>query len=192
MLKYGNKKLGDDTAIFNMGTAKDCPSKQLGLCQTCIQGIKCYALKAEQQYPGTVPNARRTQLHYWNQTPADKILSDFAAKIERRRKPTRYFRFNEAGDFYTQEDVTKLSYIAEGLSTIDVVTYGYTARSDLDFTDAKFLVKGSNNDKGNNGRCIIVLSETEIPEGYIKCPGDCRKCNMCKVNTKLNIAFIKH
>jgi len=195
MIKFGNHKLGDDTAIFNMGTATDCPSKKLGLCDVTNSGIKCYAYKAEIQYPKTVPAARSKQGKYWRDTPVDAIIFKFKQKIDRRRKPTRFIRFNEASDFHGQEDIEKLSKIAEYFSVIGITTYGYSARSDLDFHNAKFLVKGSGNSKGNNGRTCVIGKKEKVPEGYIVCPGGekgCSRCNLCKIDTKLNIAFRVH
>jgi hypothetical protein len=196
MLRFGNHKLGDDTAIFNMSTATDCPSKKLGLCEVHNQGIKCYAFKAEQQYPNTVPNARKKQHEYWKTHDANKIASDFIDKITRRRKETRFFRFNESGDFEDQSDVDKLNLISLALKEVNgITTYGYTARRDLDFSKAQFLVKGSSNDSGNNGKTIVIGLRDKIPEGFIECPGGaqgCSKCNLCKIDTKLNIAFRKH
>ena len=201
-LKFGNHKLGDDTAVFNMSTAKECPSKKLGLCPlyngtTKIKykngnGLMCYAEKAEQLYPTHVPAYRRAQQAYWQDTPAERILQDIAKRVESRWKPTRYFRYNESGDFHDQSDIGKLSYIAEGLGTLNITTYGYSARSDLDFSNAKFLVKGSGNTKGNNGACTVVETNERPPEGYLVCPGDCRKCNLCKIDRGHNIAFKKH
>jgi len=192
-IKFGNHKLGDDIAIFNMGPAKSCPSRQLNLCETINQGIKCYAEKAEDQYPTTVPAFREAQERYWRNTPQEKIANDIIKKINNRKKLTRHLRFNESGDFFSQEDVDKLSFIADAVEThCGVHTYGYTARSDLDFSAAKFLVKGSCHDKGNNGQCIVINKTETVPEGYIECPGSCKRCNLCKINTKINIAFRKH
>jgi hypothetical protein len=195
MLKFGNHKLGDDIAIFNMGTAVDCPSMRLGLCSVANNGLKCYALKAEQQYPKTVPQSRERQHNEWTSRSADELLRSFTRRIEARRKRTSYLRFNESGDFYSQEDIDKLSYIAEGLKTKDITTYGYSARSDLDFSRASFLCKGSGHSNGNNGQCTVIESTEDKPEGYLVCPGGkngCSRCNLCKIDTKLNIAFIKH
>ena len=51
---WGNHKLGSDTLIFNMGPAKTCPSKTLGLCpiynSTLSVRARCYAEAAEIQY----------------------------------------------------------------------------------------------------------------------------------------------
>lgn len=192
MLKFGNHKLGDDTAIFNMGTALECPARRLGMCEVVNAGYRCYAEKAEIQYPGTVPAARRRQEDYWKDTTKDRILQDFAKKITRRRKSTRYLRFNESGDFFSQVDIDKLSYIASGLQTLDVTTYGYTARRDLDYSRATFLVKGSGGDFGNNGRTTVIQKDGAVPEGYLVCPGSCKRCNICKISVPHKVAFRQH
>lgn len=197
MLKFGNHKLGDDTAIFNMGTATSCPSRLRGLCEVCNNGYKCYALKAEQQYPNTVPQARENQKVYWKTRTGLEIASDFIAKIRRRRKETLYFRFNESGDFESQSDVTKLNVVANALRTVGVTTYGYTARRDLRFTgrgigELGFLVKTSGGPGGNNGQTCVIGPRDELPEGYLECPGSCKRCNLCKINVPHNIAFRKH
>jgi len=191
-LKFGNHKLGDDTAILNMGPASTCPSRQLGLCEVVNKGIKCYAEKAEQQYPNTVPAYRTAQATYWRNTPAERILQEIADRIQSRRKSTFYLRYNESGDFYDAEDIRKLSFVAEGLRTIGVTTYGYTARSDLNFTGASFLVKGSGSAEGNNGHCTVIERDGPTPEGYLVCPGSCKRCNLCKINVPHNIAFRRH
>lgn len=195
-IKFGNHKLGDDTAIFNMGSALDCPSRKLEMCEVIKKGYKCYAEKPEIQYPRTVRRARLAQQLDWQRTTADELLQRFYQKIKRRRKPTRYLRFNEAGDFHDQCDVEKLSFIASGLRTLDVITYGYTARKDLNFRSAKFLVKGSGfTPRGGNGRTTVVGRGDSLPRGYVLCPGGtkgCSRCNLCKIDTKLNIAFRIH
>lgn len=193
LLKFGNHKLGDDTAIFNMGSALDCPSRKLGMCEVVNKGYRCYAEKPEIQYPRTVRRARLTQQDDWRSTGSDELLQRFYKKIKRRRKETRYLRFNEAGDFHDQSDVEKLSFIADGLKTINVVTYGYTSRKDLDFRDAKFIVKGSGfTPRGGNGRTTVIPRREPVPNGYVLCPGNCRKCQICKVEYPFNVAFHVH
>jgi len=196
LVKFGNHKIGDDTLIINMGTATDCPSKKLNLCQVCNDGIKCYAFKAEQQYKEAVLNYRQKQHDYWKNTPATGIVVDLVNKISRRQKKIKYMRFNESGDFHDQSDIDKLSHVAEHLKHhYKIITYGYSARSDLDFTNATFLLKGSNHNNGNNGMCVVVNNKDQIPDGYIECPGGkkgCKTCSLCKSDSKINIAFIKH
>jgi hypothetical protein len=190
MLKFGNHKLGNDTAIFNMSTATNCPARSM--CSVIKQGIKCYAEKAEIQYPNVVPAARRRQETTWRTTDEHTLLLQFTEQIRRRKITTNYLRFNEAGDFHDQHDVEKLSYIADGLTEMGITTYGYTARADLDFRNAKFLVKGSSHSSGNNGTTIVIDKLDDAPKGYIICPGSCKRCNLCKINVAHNIAFRKH
>jgi len=192
-LKWGNLKLGDDTGIINMGPAVSCPSLKKGLCKTVKKGIRCYARKPEIQYKDHVLNYRKEQQAYWTLNSGEKIYQDIKDKINRRRKKTKWLRFNESGDFFTQDDVTKLSHIAKKLKKDGVTVYGYTARSDLNFKNVHFLVKGSDcNLKGKNTGKTIVITNEEIPDKYLLCPNDCTICSLCMQDKKINIAFIQH
>jgi len=193
VVSNGNSKIGDTTLIINMGTATECPSAALGMCNAVKQGAKCYALKAEQLYKHRAPYSRQRQFSYWRNTTATNITKDLIKKISSRNgRPIKYIRFNEAGDFWDQRDVKKLSTIAKKLKNFNIVVYGYTARRDLDFSDVHFLVKGSGHKKGNNGETTIINKNDDIPEGYRECPGSCKTCNLCMVDKKFNIAFRKH
>ena len=201
-ISFGNHKLGDNILIINMGTATDCPSAKLGLCNAINNGIKCYALKAEIQYPNTVPNYRYKQFEYWRNNTATKITNDIIEKIKSRNgSPVKYLRFNEAGDAWDINDFKKLNIIAKKLKNFNIITYGYTARSDLilevqKFKEIHFLVKGSGFTKeqaeGINGMTTIISKDQEVPEGFILCPGSCKSCSFCMQNKKFNIAFRKH
>lgn len=190
-IKFGNHKLGDDTAIFNMCSAEDCPSKKLGMCKVIEKGITCYADKAERTYKH-VKSYRQCQQSYWRNESATDIIRDIADKANRRRKETRYFRYNESGDFHDQADVAKLSEVAAGLKIFGITTYGYTARSDLSFQGTNFLVKGSGFTGCPNGATTVIGKTEPVPEGYLECPGSCKKCNLCKIDVPHNIAFRKH
>jgi hypothetical protein len=201
-VSIGNTKLNFDTMIINMGTAQECPSKALGICNAINSGVKCYALKAEQLYSNNVPTYRQNQFKYWRFTTATTIANDIINKISLRQgKPIKYIRFNEAGDAWDIEDFKKLNIIAKKLKNFNITTYGYTARKDLmpelrKFKELHFLVKGSgfteNEAQGINGITAIINKKEELPEGYFLCPGSCKTCDVCMKPTKQNIAFIKH
>ena len=132
-LVAGNKKLPNTTAIFNMGSATDCPSRKLGLCSACKAGVKCYALKAELPcWPAVLP-FRRRQEKFWKETNPENFVLQFLALNAIKTKPFNALRFNEAGDFWSQECVKKAEKIARILNTYNVVVYCYTSRSDLDY-----------------------------------------------------------
>ena len=187
-ITFGNAKLPSTTMIFNMGSAKDCPSRKLGLCK--VAGI-CYARKAEIMYPNVLPS-RDSQAIDWSNT-AQVIYKRMKVILNRKRNKINLFRFNESGDFYSQQCITKLNYIAERLlAEFGITTYGYTARKDLDFSNASFLVKGSGHDSGNNGKTIVIRTIDDLPCDYSACIGDCKVCSMCSQHDSKNIAFVKH
>jgi hypothetical protein len=190
-VKQGNKKIGVDTLIFNMGPAIGCPSDMLGFC-SCSK--VCYAKKAERMYPN-VSRYRKKQERYWLNTNAYEFIVAFETifiKHKRALSKIKYFRFNESGDFHSQECVDKLDIISRYLKMKGIVTYGYTARKDLDFSNVTFLVKGSDNDAGNNGKTTIIKSVKDRPKGFCICPADCSICPVCKTYNKKNVAFILH
>jgi len=195
----GNTKLDDCTLIMNMGPAETCPSKQLGFCKV---GERCYARKAEKLYKHCLPYRRR-QYNYWIDETANGIAAQLSLLLKRIRTPIKYLRFNESGDFHSQECVQKLSLLAEYLKKEhNITTYGYTARQDLNFENVHFLVKGSSHNSGNNGQTIVLrknkiqnhlstLSESEKPN-WIVCPMSCRECDICKEPTGTNVIFPLH
>ena len=196
-ISNGNMKLSKNTIIINMGSATNCPSNILGMCNAVKSGVKCYALKAEKLYPNSL-KYRERQFTYWRSNSADSILKDIIRKISNRNSNTsiKYIRFNESGDFWDQHDIKKLSTIAKRLKNFGIITYGYTARYDLDFKHIHFLVKGSGFTKKQakdiNGRTIIINKTDPIPDTFLKCPGSCKTCDACFKPDKQNIAFIKH
>lgn len=192
LFKFGNHKIGDDTIIFNMGPALTCPSNEKGLCQVTKKGYRCYARKAEIQYGEHAIAYRNRQRSFWENSTNDEFIGEISREINKRRKITSLFRFNESGDFFKQSDIGKLSAIAGELKKFDIVTFGFSARSDLDFSNIEFLVKGSGHDKCPNGRTEVISNRSELPENYILCPGNCRTCYYCKENNTLNIGFLKH
>lgn len=189
LCKFGNDKAGDDTLLLNMGSASLCPARSQ--CRVLQAGAKCYPSQVERLHR-VVRAFRDRQEGYWRQTAPEQIAADLLAKIRGREPPVRFLRFNESGDFWDQACVDKLSYIAKALrAAAGITTYGFTARDDLDFSRAEFLVKGSGHDRANNGRSIVVGNEAAIPADYVRCPEDCRVCDICKRGTKVNVAFIE-
>lgn len=177
-ISFGNRKLPTTTGIFNICSATDCPSRKLGLCQVCNAGKRCYALKAEQMYPGPL-DYRRRQERLWDSLTAETFAGDLLGIASRRRTLTTALRLNEAGDFRTQADVDKAERIAHILSVeggIDM--YCYTARSDLDFSKTRDLVVNGSGFRVH-GEFRMILTPEERPKGYTMCVGNCRECSRC-------------
>lgn len=208
----GNKKIGKDTIIFNMGSATECASKQAGLCE-----INCYAMKSERLYPQTLP-FRQRQEKYWLETDAFEIAERINEIATKRNSNTRvkskikYVRINEAGDLHSTECLTKLIKVAKMLP--DLVLYTYTHRKDLIKSNTwkrlpNNLVINTSNFKRKNlnefycdtevklprlkgeNNYLLVRSELKKKHGHA-CLGDCSKCNLCKSNHGKRIAVPLH
>lgn len=182
----GNHKLGTDTLILNITSAAACPSKAKGLCK--IPG-KCYAAKAERQYPQVGPY-REGQTKVWDKSPAEELAIDLVGIINRSRSPIRYLRFSEAGDFRHQEDVNKMSRIAELIAPHGIKVYGYTARNDLDYSrvSSNMTVNGSGFMVHNS----FTAAASVDPGKELVCPGNCRICDKCKEHNGLEIKVKYH
>jgi hypothetical protein len=82
LLSFGNSKVGNDTAIFNMNAAFDCPSEKLNFCE---HAKSCYAKKAERMYPQSLPYRRRQEV-YWDSTDANTFVEQFLDSIKRKKE----------------------------------------------------------------------------------------------------------
>lgn len=192
LLSNGNRKIGNDTLIFNVTSAHKCPSDKLGLCGV---SNKCYAKKAENQYWFTVGNYRENQMRYWDNTTAKEFVDELVPIILSKSK-IKFIRFNEAGDMKNQSDITKLISIRKRLTkelkkyNRVVQIYTYTARKDLNWITAMktpgLTINGSGFMLSNN---FNLVRKKEDKIGNFTCIGDCRICNLCKYskNKVINI-----
>lgn len=134
------------TAVFNtndkisgilgiaFSTAKECPSKALGLCQLPDTAL-CYALTGEKQ--GTKKSYNYLMgmdsykngllsVYYWNLFKASpEVRAVFKAYCKYYNIDT--LRFNLKGDFKDVSDIKIIDYLA----SIGLNMTGYTARDDL-------------------------------------------------------------
>lgn len=136
-VKLGNEKLAKKTLVFNMNTSTDCIGQKLGLCNL---GSKCYGLRIEKRYPNSLKH-HKDQKKYWNENSKEDLAKNFLYYCS--IFDVEFIRFNEVGEFENQNDVDKLIYISNYLlkNGSDVIVYGYTSRSDLNFdTRPKNLV----------------------------------------------------
>jgi len=193
----GNKKLPKTTYILNVGTALDCPSEKLGLCDVAKE---CYAKKAERIYPQVEP-FRQHQRRVFDDVDAEQIAQVLLDASERSRtKKMRSFRFSEAGDFATQADVDKMADVCEVLSNHGIKCYGYTCRTDLDLSGLmmhaqvnlsndyersdEYLKRGANRFK--------VVDEFSDDPKAVPCRADCNVCSFCATMSGKLIEVIKH
>jgi hypothetical protein len=183
--RRGNFKIGDDTLIVNITSATDCPSRRLGLCK---HPERCYSLKDEIFHPYPLPFRRQQTLQFDNSTISE-LAQDITAILSRAKKPIKFIRFSESGDFRSQADVDKLSAIADLLNG-KIKVYGYTARRDLDYSNLSTNI--TINGFGFMLHKLFEAQANPIPTGKQKlCKGNCRVCKLC-VTRKYNHVLIKY
>jgi len=160
----GNAKIGGDTVLLNMSTAKECMSAIIGMCELGANG-QCYALKFEKQWKGSEKKNIRHQKQWACLTP--EAIAQGLVNINSKIKKLQYVRVNEAGEFRNLpsdpkltakvpdakkvelagvDDIAKLQKVGDALERLKspLILYTYTHRSDL-------------NDKlGNLGKNICV------------------------------------
>jgi len=190
----GNLKIPRTTAIFNMASAHDCPSRKLGLCKAVVDGKHiCYAIRSETTYHPYVEPYRNKQKDYWLSVNAHEFCIEFLAICVTKAKPFTALRFNEAGDFHTQECVDKAEKIARILKPYGIICYCYTSRDDLDFHRLEALkVSGSGFKKpGIVNVFKVIACKEDKPKGYGICPMDCHSCDRC-LKSGLKTAIVKH
>jgi hypothetical protein len=169
-----------------MTPSEICPARCLGFCQL-IDPKRCYARKAEKQYRQVLP-FRYNQHSFWIKCTADDFVSRFIR--EKNRRTIRFLRFNESGDFISQDCVDKTIEIAKILKKgYGIGCYLYTSRKDLDFSGRESLViTGSNFMVDNN--FVVVYNKDDLRLPY--CISDCRLCQMCMEKKKRTIVTLLH
>lgn len=181
---FGNKKLPASTAIFNMNSGWDCPSKKLGLCEVVNNGATCYAIKAEELRATVLPYRRRQEI-YWDKVTAEDFVERFLnlvkneMVIDGEKVRIKQLRISEAGDFKSQADVNKMDKACGILKANGIRCYVYSARKDLNFKNVKNMnVNGSNFMGSNQFKAVPILPD-KLKENEKICPGSCRECNLC-------------
>jgi len=192
-LVWGNNKIADSVAIFNMGSATDCPNLGTDNCQ--VPKESCYAYKAEQRYPKPL-DYRRRQEFLWDHLDAETWSSAFLAIVDRKRKPATALRLNQSGDFRHRGDVVKAERIAERLNEEGYDVYTYSASDYLDWSMTDHLTVNMSNARRDYGD----KHYTALPDGVdpsdveflddnaVQCPYDksggaeqfeCGSCRLC-------------
>lgn len=151
LFSIGNAKLSDDTLIINFTSALGCPS--LAMCPVTQKA--CYAVAGENR----LPDVRRKNLkvqNLWREAlrkaikeksddPIEKVFNIARLYIEtlnvkkengefKYKKPLRFVRFNEAGDFPHQRVLDAAARFAEFAKKYGIMCMAYTSNANLDFT----------------------------------------------------------
>lgn len=178
LFSIGNQKLSDDTLIINFTSALGCPS--LKLCPVTQKA--CYAVAGENRLPDTrrknimVQNLWRKAMinaakENGSVTSIDKIFNIaelYIKTLSKTKKPIRYIRFNEVGDFPKQNVLVGAARFAKKMKEeYNVLSMAYTANKALKFTEE---VDGTPIDKIikiNASRLDIKLSDDNVNQTFL-------------------------
>lgn len=140
LFSIGNSKLADNqTLIMNFTSALGCPS--LNDCP--ITQKACYAVAGENR----LPSVRRKNLivqSLFTHLRAKNMLGSFfdVAELyiveaeERTKKPIKYIRYNEVGDFIDQAHLIKCAEFSQKVrDKYGVISMAYTANPRLDLSE---------------------------------------------------------
>lgn len=183
-LTFGNNKVADNTGIFNMNSATDCPNAAsdennqtaTGVCQ--VPWSDCYAHKSENVYPNALKK-RRLQEYLWDCVNPELFGKALLRVKERKRSPFKHLRVSESGDFRHNGDVKAWDKVAEVVGD-SINVYTYSASHKLDAWDSveHFTVNQSNALADYGDREFNAVPEvSDIPDDAIACPFEVAKKN---------------
>lgn len=190
VFSYGNKKLPASTMIFNLTTAKNCPSK------LCKVAEFCYAKKGENRFIEVFLRNLRNKIMLDNISLKD-FLKLLELYIEYAPMKIKNIRLSEEGDFMNFEQVKIANDIAGHIKAkYGITTTIYTAKP-YDFGNFQnLIVNASLPQIKNPTRYFFARKEKTLEklgvnlkgEGiqyndkvghYFVCPCECRLCGFC-------------
>lgn len=198
-LKFKNAKISNNTGIFNIGSAKDCPNIDTKYCQ--VDEDSCYARRDEKRYNEPLAYRRRQEF-LWDCLPPETFVAAFLEIVGRRENETNALRINESGDFRHDSDIIRVNRVAELLKDEGIEVYTYSASSYLDWSHNEHFTVNQSNDFADYGTRSFraVPDESDIPADGIHCPnqrsdgeikcGDCRIC--ITPDMKNDVYIIEH
>lgn len=174
LFSISNAKLADDaTLIINFTSALGCPS--MNDCP--ITQKACYAVAGENRLPDT----RRKNLIVQNLVAhAQKnnmldglfdIAELYIVEALKTKKPIKYIRYNEVGDFPNQSTLIKAAKFSQKVKKqYNIISMAYTSKKGIDPTE---IVNGEPIDMImaiNRSRNDIPKSENAIDRNYFGIP----------------------
>lgn len=199
---YGNGKLPPSTLIFNMNSAKYCPSKE------CALKSVCYAAKSEHRFKDSLYRDLRNEAMLKYIRPGQLLK---LAKLYIEKSPVRIkqIRLSVSGDFKSPEEVPVAEAFAKYFwQHYHIKTVVYTSRP-FDFSQCQYLIVNASNigvqfpSRYYYCRKPDVLTNMGIDttpdkkikqrtkqdgtiENYYFCNCDCYRCNFCYKTPKEN------
>jgi len=177
--------------IFNLPAQGTCP----GSTPMCEEA--CYAMKAQRQYP----DARESRERNLKLSKTKEFIKEVNAWFKSKRKPVKYFRIHESGDFYDQEYLDKWIEIAKAQPKTKFLAY--TKSFHLDFLKVPtnmiiyYSIMPDSKRKiffGHKAYACFEGHEEELPDNIFICGTKgklCHKCMHCFMNKQDGDVYFK-
>ena len=185
LLTRGNHKLSKNTLIFNLPAIPE-------VCGRVCPG--CYAAKAQRIFPQVLPSRmRKLEISELEEFPS-LIIKELTGT----KKPFKYVRIHESGDFNSQSYIDKWTTIAKSFP--QYIFYAYTKRLlDFDFTNFKALPNVVLINSLHFNRINYGKPGTEPPGAFIcpaskstRCGIECTYCQTKGLADVRGVWFVKH
>lgn len=192
-IAFGNKKVPETTAIYNIGTWFLCEGRLKGFCE--LHEV-CYAKCRE--IMGSTIKSRLNNYYFWKTNDAKTIALFISYSIQAKQfsgNKINLLRFNEVGEFENQEDLVKMRDISNIVyEQTGVKSYTYTHNRDLDFSiDRPHLTINGSGFIIDNQFTVIPPSEYKRYIESHNCFECLQKCEMCNsiCSQKLGIEIVE-
>lgn len=203
----GNQKVADNTIIYNICSATECPNLGTDRCQVPIES--CYAYSNEKN-PffqsggfGSLDSRRRQQV-IWDLLDAKTFAAGVLRMIGRMSNPSKVeaFRLDESGDFRHEGDVHKFNEVSRILSSYGIDCYCYSASSEpiVDWgclDERHFTLNASNSDVAKYADRVFSAEDKDelLQSDKLICPAELHgrdniKCGECKLCQTANAGDI--
>lgn len=194
VITRGNvSKLGDDIACSGHAGG---PGKCLGACGSCLR--LCYAHKGNGRYPNVMESREKNYLIV-TASPLEWFV-DHDDYIMRRCPP--FFRFNEDGDFTSQEHfdlAVRLAAFHPGVAFASY-TKRWRGKEPLQLSGMPdnfqllYSLWPDMRERPPEGARIAytIGKQDRVPTGAELCPGSCSGCKLCFEKSSRHVAFRIH
>lgn len=194
----GNKKVGEDTLIFNCTPAQICPSACQGLCNQCKT---CYAFFSERRH---IVETVRNLIAFRNLLIFDieDIIMDTLELLSKEKalKSMLFIRISSNGDLLDNKMLSDINLLVGAVKSKFpqfMVAYTYTHNKLLDFNLNTDLVINFSFKAPQGAKQTVTAYKWDNKyldnSKYVICTGNCSGCSYCKDETETRIiVFMAH
>ena len=196
-IKIGSKKLGEDTAIYNVNHGLNCYSDKKGHCNNCNI---CYAKRDLNRYINSCLYNIASEINF-KELSTDKIIKDIEEQIT---EDIKFMRISEAGDIQDIDTLHKVLKIADYFhNKYDIISYTYTHNIELEkahkqILNSSLVLTYSYNTKLDGVKKSDVIKKEDLKkylddDDFVICAGECYHCSYCKDKTDTRtVLFVNH